>query len=79
MQRIGHEIGISRLICAMHYPSDVEAGEAIGRAVMAEVAMTPSFRADAEAARAELGAARATGRANPGCAAERAALATPLP
>ena len=79
VQRIGHEIGISRLICAMHYPSDVEAGEAIGRAVMAEVAMTPSFRADAEAVRAELGAARATGRTNPGCAAERAALATPLP
>jgi acid phosphatase (class A) len=79
VQRIGHEIGISRLICAMHYPSDVEAGEAIGRAVMAEAATTPSFRADAEAARAELAVARATGRTNPGCAAERAALATPLP
>ena len=52
---------------------------AIGRAVVAEASMTPSFRSDAEAARAELAAARATGRANPGCAAERAALATPLP
>lgn len=79
VQRIGHEIGISRLICAMHYPSDVDAGEAVGRAVMAEVATTPPFRIDAEAARAELAAARATGRTNPGCAAERAALATPLP
>lgn len=79
VRRIGREIGISRLICAMHYPSDVEAGEAIGRAVVAEAFMTPSFRSDAEAARAELAAARATGRTNPGCAAERAALATPLP
>lgn len=79
VRRIGREIGISRLVCAMHYPSDVAAGEAVGRAVAAEIAATRAFAEDAPAARAELAAARATGRTNPGCAAERAALATPLP
>jgi acid phosphatase (class A) len=76
---IGHEIGVSRMICAMHYPSDVAAGEAIGRAVVARIAATPAFADDLPAARAELAQARASGRTNPGCAAERAALATPSP
>lgn len=79
VRRIGHEIGVSRLICAMAYPSDVAAGEALGRAVAAEIVNTPAFQAEVAAAGAELAAARATGRTNPGCAAERAALATPLP
>lgn len=79
VRRIGHEIGVSRLVCAMHYPSDVAAGEAVGRAVVAEAAARPDFLAEAQAARAEIAAARATGLTNPGCAAERAALATPLP
>ncbi len=79
VRRIGHEIGVSRQICAMDYPSDGLAGEALGRAVVAEIAATPDFQAEIAAARDELAAARATGRTNPGCAAERAALAVPLP
>jgi len=79
VRRIGHEIGVSRLVCAMHYPSDVEAGDVIGRAVVAEAAATPAFQADLPAARAELAMARASGLTNPGCAAERAALAAPIP
>lgn len=79
VRRIGHEIGDSRLVCAMDYPSDVAAGAALGLAVMAEIAATPAFQAEVAAARAEIEAARATGRTNPGCAAERAALAAPLP
>ena len=79
VRRIGHEIGVSRLICAMHYPSDVEAGAVLGRAVAAQTAATPAFQADLAAAREELERARAAGRTNPGCAAERAALATPIP
>jgi acid phosphatase (class A) len=79
VRRIGHEIGVSRLVCAMHYPGDVAAGEAVGRAVMAEIAATPTFQAEADEARREIEAARATGRTNPGCAAERAALAIALP
>jgi acid phosphatase (class A) len=79
VRRIGHEIGVSRLVCAMDYSSDVAAGEALGRAVVAEIAATPAFQAEVAAAREEIEAARATGRTNPGCAAERAALASPLP
>jgi acid phosphatase (class A) len=79
VRRIGHQIGVSRLICAMHYPSDVAMGEDIGRAVVAEAVQTPVFQADVAAARAELATARRSGLTNPGCAAERAALATDLP
>lgn len=79
VRRIGHQIGVSRLICAMHYPTDVAVGEEIGRAVVAEVVQTSAFKADVAAARAELEAARRSGLTNPGCAAERAALATVLP
>lgn len=76
---IGHQIGISRLVCGMHYPADVVAAEPLGRAVFAEAAATPAFQADLEAAKLELIAVRATGLTNPGCVAEAAALALPLP
>lgn len=79
VRRIGREIGISRLVCAMHYRGDVAAGEALGAAVAARIVASPAFRADVAGARAEIHAARATGLTNPGCAAERAALATPIP
>ncbi len=78
-RQIGHEIAVSRVVCAMHYPSDAAAGEALGGAVFAEIAATPAFQADVAAARGEIAAARASGLTNPGCAAERAALAAPLP
>jgi acid phosphatase (class A) len=78
-REIGRQIGISRLVCGMHYPADVAAGDALGRAVYAQIAATPAFRSDLVAARAELAAVKATGLTNPGCAAERAALALPLP
>ncbi|GAW42012.1 Major phosphate-irrepressible acid phosphatase precursor [Brevundimonas sp. SH203] len=79
VRRIGHEIGVSRLVCAMHYPSDVAAGETIGRQVAVRAVADPAFQTDMAAAEAELAAARRTGLTNPGCAAERATLATVLP
>lgn len=79
VRHIGHEIGVSRLICAMHYPSDVAAGEAAGRAVFQAASTTPAFAADLEAARTELRTVRATGLTNAGCAAEARTLALPLP
>ena len=79
VRRIAHEMGLSRLICGMHYPSDVAAGEVLGKAVFDAAAGTPGFDADLTAARTELAAARAAGLTSPGCAAERLALATPLP
>jgi acid phosphatase (class A) len=78
-REIGHQIGVSRVVCAMHYPQDVAAGETLGRAVFAEAAATPAFRAELDALRAELADVRRTGLTNPGCVAERAALAIPLP
>ncbi len=79
LREIGHQIGVSRMVCAMHYPSDVAAGEALGLAVFEDLARTPSFVADGQAARIEIATARAAGRTSPACAAERAALALPLP
>lgn len=78
-RRTAHEMGLSRLVCGMHYPSDVAAGETLGKAVFDAASDAPGFEADLAAARTELAAARATGLANPGCASERLALATPLP
>ncbi|CAN5196947.1 phosphatase PAP2 family protein [soil metagenome] len=78
-REIGHQIGISRLVCGAHYPADVAAAEPLGRAVFAEAAATPAFRTDLEAAKAELAEVRATGLTNPGCVAEAAALALSLP
>lgn len=75
----GEQIALSRVVCGMHYPRDVEDGADLGRAVAAAVIATPAFQADAVAARAELAAARAEGLIHPGCAAERAALASPQP
>ncbi|MBU1345487.1 MAG: phosphatase PAP2 family protein [Alphaproteobacteria bacterium] len=77
--RIGHEIGVSRAVCAMHYPADVVEGERLGRTVFTRIAATPAFGTDLAAARSELARARAAGLTSPACAAERAALATPLP
>lgn len=77
--RIGHEIAVSRMVCGMHYPSDVAAGQRLGKAAFARIAATPAFATDADIARQEIAHARATGLTSPACAAERAALATPLP
>lgn len=79
VRRTAHEMGLSRLVCGMHYPSDVAAGEVLGKAVFDAAAATPAFDADLAAARAELAAVRATGLTSPACAAERLALATSLP
>ncbi|WP_262423182.1 hypothetical protein [Brevundimonas denitrificans] len=38
--RIGDEIGVSRVVCALHYPSDVAAGQALGEALFAAVRAT---------------------------------------
>lgn len=73
--RIGDEIGVSREICAVHYPADVATGQALGRALHERIRLSPDYQADLIAARAEVAEARTLGRLNPGCAAERAALA----
>ena len=78
-RRIGHEIAVSRMVCAMHYPSDAAEGEKLGKAAFQQIAATPAYQADAVVAREEIARARTAGLTSPACAAERAALATPLP
>ena len=79
VDRIGHEIAVSRMVCGVHYPSDVVAGEALGRQLFDALTGSSAFIIEAAAARVEVEAARAAGQTSPSCAAERAALATPLP
>lgn len=74
-----HQIALSRVICAMHYPSDVSAGEAVGRVVMQRLSADPAYQADLTAAQAEVDAARVRNQTSPACAAERSAYRLPLP
>jgi len=75
----GYDIGRSRAVCRMNWPTDVDDGLRAGTRLYAHASAAPDFAADLEAARAEVAAARAEGLTNPGCAAERRALAvTPV-
>lgn len=69
----GAAFGDSRVICGVHYPSDVEAGRQTGAALVATLQARADFRADLERARAELAAARKVAP-RPDCRAEQAAL-----
>ena len=70
-RRIGAELGHSRAICAINWPSDVEAGQRLGVAAFEALSEQPEFRVQLDAARAEIEAARAEGLSSPACAAER--------
>ena len=50
----GKEMGESRVICGMHYPSDVEAGRDLAAAMVARMRANPAFRADMDKARREV-------------------------
>ena len=55
----------SRVVCGVHYPSDIEAGRTNGSALVAALHANPDFRADMDKARAELAAARKAGSSVP--------------
>lgn len=44
----------SRLVCGVHYPSDLEAGHVLATALVDRLMAKPAFREELEAARAEL-------------------------
>jgi acid phosphatase (class A) len=72
----GRAYGESRLICNVHWRSDVQAARELATAVYARLHASPEFRADVEAARAEVVAARTRGvPPDRDCAAEAAAMA----
>ena len=72
----GGAYGLSRLICNVHWHSDTLEGRYMGAYTVARLHADPTFRADLEAARAELAAVRAKGlKATRDCSAEAAAVA----
>ena len=72
----GVAYGESRNVCNVHWYSDVLQGRVIRAATLARLHAEPAFRADVDAAKAEVAAVRAQG-AEPShdCNAEAAALA----
>lgn len=74
VRRIGRALGDSAAICALNRPADIEAGRRLGESLARSQALTADYRTDVAAAGEEIAALRATGRTNPGCAAERRAL-----
>ena len=76
----GRAFGQSRLICNAHWQSDVIEGRVMGASTVARLQSDPNFRADVEAAKAELLAARARGLGpTRDCKAEAEAMASQPP
>jgi acid phosphatase (class A) len=77
----GYAFGQSRVICGVHWQSDVDAGLIIGAAVAARLHANPEFQSQLQAAAKEVARARANPVAPAAdCAAEAAALSdNPLP
>lgn len=53
----GQDFGDNRLVCRVHWPSDVAAGRKLGEAVYARLKADPAFNRDLATVRAELSAA----------------------
>ena len=59
----------SRLICGMHFPSDIEAGRVMAVAVVEHIKSSPAFREDMLCAQAEFNAASGKGALPDSCSA----------
>ena len=71
----GHAFGQSRVVCGVHWQSDVDQGRLVGAAAVARLHADPTFQAQAALARAEIAQARARSAPAPAhCAGEAAAL-----
>jgi acid phosphatase (class A) len=71
----GLAFGQSRVICGVHWQSDVNTGRVMGSAAVAVLHSDPTFTAQLAAAKAEVADARARNlHANADCKAEAAAL-----
>ena len=74
----GLAFGQSRVICGVHWQSDVNTGRLMGSAAVAVLHTDPTFTAQLAAAKAEVADARSKNlHAGGDCKAEAAALATP--
>ncbi len=73
----GLAYGQSRIVCGVHWKSDVEAGRILGAAVVSRLHANPVFAAQLAYAGKEIEGARAAGLKSPlDCAAEAQALAS---
>lgn len=70
----GRAFGDSRRVCNVHWLSDVEEGRVVATAVFARLQSVPQFKADLDAARAEIATLKPTAPTRD-CAKEAAALA----
>jgi acid phosphatase (class A) len=76
----GRSFGESRLVCNVHWQSDILQGRFMGSGTFARLQSDPAFRADVAAAAKELAQVHAQGvPPDRDCAAETAALSQPLP
>jgi len=74
----GRAFGESRVVCGVHYLSDIEGGRMLASALVATLNGNAEFAADLAAARGEIAALRASGaKADAACANEASALKTP--
>jgi acid phosphatase (class A) len=74
----GRSFGDSRLVCNVHWQSDVNEGRIMGASTVARLHADAAFRADLDASKADYEIARAKElKPTRDCAAEAAALATP--
>ncbi|MBS1179781.1 MAG: acid phosphatase [Proteobacteria bacterium] len=72
----GHAFSQSRVVCGVHWQSDVDAGRVIGAAAVARLHADDTFRAQVAPARDEVTQAQAKGlKPSADSAAEAAALA----
>jgi acid phosphatase (class A) len=72
----GRDFGESRVVCNVHWQSDVDAGRVIAAATVARLHAVPALESDLEAAKSEISVARAEGAqpAADACAAEAQSL-----
>lgn len=72
----GYDFGMSRVVCRVHWKSDVEAGRTVGAATVSRLHADPVFAAQLAEARGEIARAHDAGERSPrDCAAEASALA----
>jgi acid phosphatase (class A) len=73
----GREFGQSRIVCNVHWKSDVDAGRVIAGAAVARLHADSSFQEDMQGARAEIAEARRNSLGpRSDCAVEAASLGT---
>ena len=66
----GEEFARQRMVCGVHFPSDIDAGRVGARWLIERLHASPAYRADAAAAAAELRAAMRESRPSAGLAGE---------